>query len=271
MCYAAINSHFHGIFFKLDEFNEQKVKYPNGKYKKCNSIQEAYNYILNNRYLFITEDIYNIYNTENTEDTENTENTENTEDTENTENTENIEIKNEYITSSTNASINISINDNNKIYYAYTDGACSSNGFLGAKAGYGIYFGEKDPRNVSKRVEGKQTNNIAELTAIIEAYKIINTEHEFQQQHNIPLKKYCIVTDSIYAIRCATTYGEKCEKDNWKKDIPNKDLVKEAYYLFKDNTNITLKHVIAHTKNTDIYSIGNSYADELARQALEIV
>jgi len=219
MCYAVINKRFHGIFFKLDEFNEQKIKFPNGKYKKCNSIQEAYNYILN--------------------------------------------IKNEHTTSSTNANNSISSNDNNKTYYAYTDGACSSNGFLGAKAGYGIYFGENDPRNVSKRVEGKQTNNVAELTAIIEAYKIIEQEKE--------KNNYCIVSDSKYAIRCATTYGEKCEKNNWKKDIPNKELVKEAYYLFKGNTNIIFKHIMAHTKNTDIHSIGNSYADELARQALEIV
>ena len=79
------------------------------------------------------------------------------------------------------------------------------------------------------------------------------------------------MSDSKYAIRCATTYGEKCEKNNWKKDIPNKELVKEAYYLFKDNKYITFKHIMAHTKNTDIHSIGNSRADELARQALEIV
>ena len=58
-------------------------------------------------------------------------------------------------------------------YYVYTDGACSNNGKRGALAGIGIFFGINDSRNVSKRIEGKQTNNMAELTAIIETYSII--------------------------------------------------------------------------------------------------
>ena len=41
----------------------------------------------------------------------------------------------------------------------YTDGACIHNGKPNAKAGMGVYFGKDDPRNLSKRVDGKQTNN----------------------------------------------------------------------------------------------------------------
>ena len=55
-------------------------------------------------------------------------------------------------------------------YYVYTDGSCSNNGSESAQAGMGIYFGPDDLRNVSKRVVGKQSNNTAELGAIIEAY-----------------------------------------------------------------------------------------------------
>ena len=51
----------------------------------------------------------------------------------------------------------------------YTDGACSNNGKKSAKAGIGVYFGEGDPRNISERITGKQTNNAAELTAILRA------------------------------------------------------------------------------------------------------
>ena len=80
-------------------------------------------------------------------------------------------------------------------YYVYTDGACSKNGYKNAKAGYGIYFGEKDPRNVSKKIVGKQTNNVAELTAVIEAYYIIKEEASNG-------KKICIVTDSDYVLKC---------------------------------------------------------------------
>ena len=39
-------------------------------------------------------------------------------------------------------------------YYVYTDGACSKNGKEGASAGIGVYFGEGDPRNISRRIEG---------------------------------------------------------------------------------------------------------------------
>jgi ribonuclease HI len=61
-------------------------------------------------------------------------------------------------------------------YHVYTDGACSRNGKDGAVAGIGIFFGINDPRNVSKKIKGKQTNNIAELTAIIEVYSIIEND-----------------------------------------------------------------------------------------------
>ena len=59
----------------------------------------------------------------------------------------------------------------------YTDGACTNNGRKNAKAGYGIYFGENDPRNTSGLIEGiKQTNNVAELTAILYVYDIVSDE-----------------------------------------------------------------------------------------------
>ena len=34
----------------------------------------------------------------------------------------------------------------------YTDGACTNNGRQLAQAGYGVFFGEQDKRNVSERV-----------------------------------------------------------------------------------------------------------------------
>jgi len=151
-------------------------------------------------------------------------------------------------------------------YYVYTDGSCIHNGKPNAKAGYGIYFGENDERNVSKRIEegGKQTNNIAELTAIVEAYKII-------QEDLKKGKTVGIVSDSVYSLRCITSYGEKCNKNDWKEDIPNKELVKYAYQLFKEEKNIEFIHIKAHTNKTDNHSLGNEKADLLANQSLGIV
>ena len=144
-------------------------------------------------------------------------------------------------------------------YYVYTDGACSKNGTRAASAGIGIYFGENDPRNLSEKLIGKQTNNLAELTAIAKTHAIIRSDL-------LSGKKVAIVTDSEYAIKCVSTYGEKCYKQNWNVDIPNKELVKTAYELYKDNSNnIRFIHIRAHTQKTDIHSIGNDQADKLAR------
>lgn len=146
-------------------------------------------------------------------------------------------------------------------YYVYTDGSCSNNGKHNAVSGIGIFFGINDPRNISKKINGKHTNNIAELTAIIETYNIIENDI-------IQGKKIAIVSDSEYAIKCVSSYGEKCSKKNWNMDIPNKELVKTVYELYKDKPNIKFKHVRAHTNNTDIHSIGNENADKLANMAI---
>jgi len=146
-------------------------------------------------------------------------------------------------------------------YYVYTDGSCANNGKENAMAGIGIYFGKNDPRNVSERLTGKQSNNIAELAAIFHLYEIIEKDITSG-------KKIAIVSDSTYAIGCVTTYGEKCQKGGWLKEIPNKDLVKRTYDLYKDKSTIKFIHVPAHTEKSDIHSIGNDGADKLANKAI---
>ena len=143
----------------------------------------------------------------------------------------------------------------------YTDGSCINNGRANAKSGIGIYFGPGDERNLSKKISGKQTNNTAELSAIIYAFKIL--ERDIHVGKNI-----IIHSDSEYAIRCATSYGEKMEKIQWKKDIPNKKLVQVIYNLYKNVPNIQFKHVRAHTGKQDKHSIGNENADRLANEAV---
>ena len=146
-------------------------------------------------------------------------------------------------------------------YYVYTDGACSRNGATNATAGIGIYFGENDARNVSRRISGKQTNNAAELTAIIEAYNIVEADIASG-------KTITIVSDSTYAIRCAREYGEKCMSKNWSETIPNKMLVKRAYEVYQNKSNVHFHYCKAHTSNTDPHSVGNYHADKLAVEAL---
>ena len=146
-------------------------------------------------------------------------------------------------------------------YYVYTDGACINNGKFSASAGFGIFFEINDPRNVSQKIIGKQTNNIAELTAILQTYYIIENDI-------INGKKIIIVSDSIYAIRCVTSYGKKCNEKNWNVDIPNKELVKKTFEIYNNKLNVQFMHIKAHTNNSDIHSIGNKYADKLATMPL---
>ena len=84
-------------------------------------------------------------------------------------------------------------------------------------------------------------------------------------------KKIGIVSDSEYAIKCVSSYGEKCNKKHWCVDIPNKELVKKGYELYKDETQVKFIHIKAHTNNDDIHSIGNDNADKLANQAIGYV
>ena len=143
----------------------------------------------------------------------------------------------------------------------FTDGACSNNGRKNSKAGIGVYFGENDERNVSRKITGKQTNNTAELSAVIEVFNVL--KEEIERGINV-----IIYTDSEYVIKCSGSYGEKCEKSNWKKkkgEIPNVELVKEVYELFQKNKNVSLEYIRAHTYKNDELSKGNEEADRLAR------
>ena len=161
------------------------------------------------------------------------------------------------------ADISIQLNESHPDYYVYTDGACSKNGMRGASAGIGVYFGEGDARNVSKRLPGKQTNNVAELTAIISAFPFIESDIRGG-------KRITIVTDSEYSIKCASSYGERCAKKGWIDDIPNKELVRQIYTLYSREPNIRFIHVKAHTGLSDIHSVGNHHADRLATDALNV-
>jgi len=138
--------------------------------------------------------------------------------------------------------------------YVYCDGSCIHNGLPNAKAGIGIYFGDNDPRNVSESISGN-TNNIAELTAMIRVYDYVKGD-------------VTIVSDSKYALLCVGTYGKKCESSGWP-NIPNKELVRKLYYTYKD-TSFKFIHVYAHTNKKDIHSIGNQHADRLAQDSIKI-
>ena len=147
--------------------------------------------------------------------------------------------------------------------YVYTDGSCVNNGRPNARAGIGVFFGVGDKRNVSKRVVGKQSNNTAEIAAILCAYDQLAPDLLVS-----PDKCYVIVTDSEYAIRCASSYGQKQAASGWTSTIPNKPLVRQLYDTISGDTRVKLMKVAAHTGRKDTHSVGNEHADRLANEAI---
>ncbi|KAM8726218.1 ribonuclease H1 isoform 3-T3 [Acanthopagrus schlegelii] len=73
----------------------------------------------------------------------------------------------------------------------YTDGCCTANGQRGARAGIGVYWGRNHPLNVADRLQGRQTNQRAELQAACRA---------LEQAKEKNIKKLVLYTDSKFTI-----------------------------------------------------------------------
>lgn len=150
----------------------------------------------------------------------------------------------------------------------FTDGS-----YKNGKAGVGVYFGEKDERNISfslNKTKYKKSNNVAELLGIVMALeKLLKTT-------KIGKNKICVYSDSMYCINIINKWGKDWEKNSWTKKtkgkIENLDLVKSMYYLAK-NMNIKIIHIRSHQKKPDekskeyYYWFGNEMADKLAEKA----
>ncbi|RKF65763.1 Ribonuclease H [Golovinomyces cichoracearum] len=139
----------------------------------------------------------------------------------------------------------------------YTDGSSRRNGRLGARAGVGVFFGTNDPRNVSEPLQGQaQTNQRAELTAVLRALQICPMEKDVQ-----------IVTDSTYTINCVTKWYQTWLKNEWKTSngsrVLNKDLVQSIRVLMDRRKHLGAKTALAWVRGHN-HDSGNDAADRLA-------
>ena len=136
----------------------------------------------------------------------------------------------------------------------YTDGACSGNPGPG---GWGSILMINDSKKEISGGAPDTTNNIMELTAVIEALK--------------SLKRPCKVnlySDSAYVVNAFLQkwiYG--WIKKNWKtasnEPVKNKELWQELYSLTKVH-DVTFHKVKGHADNEF-----NNRCDELARKAIK--
>lgn len=137
----------------------------------------------------------------------------------------------------------------------YTDGSC-----VGGIGGYGFVVLENETiiHQQNGKIE-KSTNQIAELTAILEALKYLSEW--------VPDRAAVIKTDSKYAMDSLTVWIKKWKINGYKtangKDIKNKDLILSCYNLLTDK--ITFEHVRAHTG-----IVYNEMADRLANAGREL-
>lgn len=141
----------------------------------------------------------------------------------------------------------------------YTDGACTKNGTTQCKASWAVVATTNPTLTKSGMVTGtKPSNQIAELTAIIEACKIAKRE-EFN--------KIMIVTDSRYAANAVNKWIDSWATNGWKdhknKPVTNEETFKELLEVMK-GLDVSCVHVKGHSGD-----INNSKADQLARQQLE--
>jgi ribonuclease HI len=154
--------------------------------------------------------------------------------------------------------------------YVYIDGSCLNNQSKHNKAGgYGVFFGDNDPRNVSKYLEyPKITNNTAELMACLEALTILE-----KQEYSMTY----IVTDSKYLYNSCIDWIPTWEKNGWKKSngkpVDNKELMVQIREKYKKVKPI-FKHVNSHKPEPEDKTslewqmwYGNYMADKFATDA----
>ncbi|MDJ1305341.1 MAG: ribonuclease HI [Candidatus Midichloria sp.] len=134
----------------------------------------------------------------------------------------------------------------------YCDGACSGNP---GKGGWGAILIWKDTTKEISGFEENTTNNRMELTAAIEALKVI--------KRNVKVEVY---TDSKYVCNGITNWIQKWKKNNWRsknKLIKNVDLWQELEFL-SSKLDVSWRWIRGH--NGDVY---NEKADKLATTAIK--
>ena len=88
---------------------------------------------------------------------------------------------------------------------AYTDGACLNNGSDEAQAGCGVWYGDRDPRNISERVPHEtQSNQTGELMAVLLAVKRHDLVEDLQ-----------IVSDSKFVVEGLMKHLKRWEQRGW--------------------------------------------------------
>ncbi|XP_077147495.1 ribonuclease H1-like [Ranitomeya variabilis] len=137
----------------------------------------------------------------------------------------------------------------------YTDGCCSRNGRLKARAGIGVYWGPNHPLNVAERLEGRQTNQRAEIQAACKA---------LEQAKSQNITNLVLYTDSMHTINGITKWIHSWKLKDWKMSTGKEVINRKDFEKLDGLTqglDVKWMHVPGHAGFG-----GNEEADKLARE-----
>jgi ribonuclease HI len=131
----------------------------------------------------------------------------------------------------------------------FTDGSCEGNPGPG---GWGLVWAEDGRIREQKHgFDPATTNNRMELTALIEAYRLLPPQHEIT-----------IYSDSQLCVKTINEWAPLWERRGWRRKsgpIANLELVRALYELVHAHPRVRLTWIAAHDG-----SRWNEYADALA-------
>lgn len=108
----------------------------------------------------------------------------------------------------------------------YTDGACSRNGQKdAARAGIGVYWPDSPENNISEPIDGRQTNQRAEIEA---------ARRGIEQARSLGFKGVTVKTDSSYVKNAAMSWIANWERSDWSQNIVNKREFMDLSEAMKD-------------------------------------
>lgn len=139
----------------------------------------------------------------------------------------------------------------------YADGGCRGNGKENAIGGYGIILRYKDYQKEVKKGFYNTTNNIMELTAVIDALSMLKEPCEVE-----------LYSDSAYVVNAFNNgWVKKWQKNGWKTSEKNDVKNKELWVKLIELTNYhKVKFIKVEGHSTDEL---NNRCDELANEAMD--
>lgn len=150
----------------------------------------------------------------------------------------------------------------------FTDGACSKNGKVGARASWSCWFPDHKHLSKAEQVPDSdlQTNQRGELMAITKAVEISLKSFPSGETD------LHIYTDSMYSKNCLTTWLPKWIRNDWKntqgQPVAHRDLIEYTSTNLSKFKTFTISYVEAHTGNDDELSRNNAIADKMATDIL---